>query len=102
MPPFDPAAAVGEHVHGHLGWLAAVALIHPAISLRQRERRAHLSVALAAGLATPAGALGAALYPAYRERVKPPIFIHAPGVGTSSSARSIWPSAPSSSRGRAP
>ena len=40
LMPFD-AARVGEHIHGHLGWLAAVALAHPAILLRQLGRRAH-------------------------------------------------------------
>jgi hypothetical protein len=78
--PFD-AARVGEHVHGHLGWLAAIALSHPAIILRRGHRRAHLSVGLAVGLATLAGALGAGLYPSYRERLRQPIFASAPAVG---------------------
>jgi hypothetical protein len=78
--PFD-AARVGEHIHGHLGWLAAVALAHPAILLRRTRRRAHLSVGFAVGLATAAAGLGAALYPAYRERLRQPIFASAPAVG---------------------
>jgi hypothetical protein len=80
MPALD-LARVGEHLHGHLGWLAAIALVHPAIFLRRRERRAHLSVALAVTLATLAGALGASLYPSYRERLRQPIFAQAPTVG---------------------
>lgn len=80
MPALD-LARVGEHVHGHLGWLAAIALVHPAILLRRHERRAHLSVALAVCVVTFAGALGASLYPAYRERLRQPIFAQAPGVG---------------------
>jgi hypothetical protein len=70
-----------EHVHGHLGWLAAALLVHPAIVLRNRRRRAHLAVGLSTAAVTVAGGLGAWLYVAYRERLKQPIFIHAPGVG---------------------
>jgi hypothetical protein len=80
MPALD-LARVGEHLHGHLGWLAAIALVHPAVLLRRHERRAHLSVALAVSVATLAGALGASLYPAYRERLRQPIFANAPSVG---------------------
>jgi hypothetical protein len=80
MPALD-LARVGEHLHGHLGWLAAIALVHPAILLRRHDRRAHLSVALAVALATLAGGIGASLYPAYRERLRQPIFAQAPGVG---------------------
>lgn len=78
--PFD-AVRVGEHVHGHLGWLAAIALTHPAVLLRRTGRRAHLSVALGVALATLAGALGATLYPAYRERLRQPIFATAASMG---------------------
>jgi cytochrome c biogenesis factor len=80
MPPIDPVR-VGEHVHGHLGWLAAIALLHPAVILRRRTRRAHLSVALSVATATLAGTIGAALYPAYRERLRQPIFATAPTLG---------------------
>jgi hypothetical protein len=80
MPVLD-LARVGEHLHGHLGWLAAIALVHPAVLLRHRERRAHLSVALAVTVVTLAGALGASLYPAYRERLRQPIFAQAPDIG---------------------
>jgi hypothetical protein len=72
---------VAEHVHGHLGWLAAATLVHPAVLLRSPTRRAHFSVALATGFATVVGALGAWLYEPYRMRVKPRIFIDARWVG---------------------
>jgi hypothetical protein len=80
MPPLDPSR-LGEHVHGHLGWLAAIALVHPALLLRDPARRAHLAVALAVVLATVAAGIGVALYPAYRETLRDPIFVAAPGVG---------------------
>jgi hypothetical protein len=70
-----------EHVHGHLGWLSALALCHPAMLLRRPRRRA-IGVALAAtALVTVTAALGAVLYPAYRTAVKPLIFAAAPAVG---------------------
>ena len=79
-----------EHIHGHLGWLAAAALAHPAIVLRARRgsspgqgawRPAHLSVALGAAMPTLAGALGLTLYPAYRTSLRQEIFAQAPTVG---------------------
>src|ERR1700749_2784290 len=80
MPALD-LARVGEHLHGHVGWLAAIALVPPAIFLRRHERRAHLSVGLAVAMATLAGAMGASLYPSYRERLRPGIFAGAPFIG---------------------
>lgn len=80
MTTFDPLR-VAEHVHGHMGWLAAIALLHPAILLRRRERRAHLSVGLAALAVTFAGALGVAIYGGYREKLRQPIFKQAAWVG---------------------
>ena len=70
-----------EHIHGHLGWLAAATLIHPAIVLRSRTRRAHLAVALSAGFVTVAAGLGVGLYVAYRATLKQGIFMHAPTIG---------------------
>lgn len=70
-----------EHVHGHLGWLAAALLVHPALLLRNRHRRAHVAVGLATGAVTAGSGLGAWLYVAYRERLKQQIFIDAPVVG---------------------
>ncbi len=70
-----------ERVHGHLGWLAVAALLHPAILLRDARRRARLSVALAASLVVVTAGLGAAIYPDYRARLKQHIFIEAPTIG---------------------
>src|SRR5687767_11172948 len=75
------ALRLAEHVHGHLGWLSAALLVHPAIILRDRQRRAHLAVALASGAATVTAALGAWLYGGYREHLKQQIFLHAPSIG---------------------
>lgn len=70
-----------ERVHGHVGWLAALALAHPAVMLR-RPRRNVLGVATAATvLVTLAAALGALLYPGYRGGIKPELFASAPAVG---------------------
>jgi hypothetical protein len=80
VTPLDPLR-VAEHVHGHLGWLAAIALVHPAILLRRAQRKAHLAVGLAVGVVTLVGCLGAAMYPDYRDKLRQPIFQHAPTVG---------------------
>jgi hypothetical protein len=72
---------VAEHIHGHLGWLAAGALLHPAILLRHPKRKAHLSVALSTLFVTAVGGLGVWLYTPYRDRIKQGIFIDAPTVG---------------------
>ena len=70
-----------EHIHGHVGWLAAATLVHPAIVLRSRTRRAHLAVGLSTGFVTVASAIGVWIYFAYRERLKQGIFLHAPVIG---------------------
>lgn len=70
-----------ERVHGHLGWLAAAALVHPAVLLRRPGRRAPLAASLATALVTIAAALGALIYPDYRARLKQGIFVHAPRIG---------------------
>ncbi len=80
MAALEPLRIV-EHVHGHLGWLAAVALVHPAILLKHPSRRAHLSVALAVAMVTLVGALGISLYGAYRDTLRQGIFTHAPALG---------------------
>jgi hypothetical protein len=72
---------LAEHVHGHLGWLAAATLAHPAIVLRSRTRRAHLAVGLSTSMVTVAAAIGMWLYVAYRERLKQGIFLRAPSIG---------------------
>ncbi len=70
-----------EHVHGHLGWLAAAVLVHPAVLLRDGKRRAHAAVATAAGLVTLVAALGAWLYVGYREHLRQRLFIESRTVG---------------------
>lgn len=80
MLPLDPVR-VQEHVHGHLGWLAALALVHPAILLRRTKRKAHLSVVLSTGIATLTGALGVAMYGDYRDRLRQHIFQQARSMG---------------------
>jgi hypothetical protein len=70
-----------EHVHGHLGWLAAALLVHPAIVLRNRKRRAHLAVGLATAMVTVGSVLGAWLYVGYRDQLKQRIFIEAAPIG---------------------
>jgi hypothetical protein len=76
----DPVR-IQEHVHGHIGWLAAISLVHPAIVLRRVKRRAHLAVGLSVGIVTLAGGLGAYIYPAYRDRLRQSMFQHAPAIG---------------------
>jgi hypothetical protein len=70
-----------ERIHGHLGWLAVAALLHPAILLRQPRRRAPLAVSLATLSAVATGLLGGIIYSSYRERLKQHIFIEAPRIG---------------------
>ena len=68
-----------EHAHGHLGVLAAAALVHPALMLRRRRRsRALAPAAAATALATLTGVLGGLLYPHYRQLVKPVLFARWP------------------------
>lgn len=73
MLPLDPLR-VQEHVHGHLGWLAALALVHPAILLRRTKRKAHLSVILATSVATLTGVLGVLMYGDYRDKLRQHLF----------------------------
>jgi hypothetical protein len=80
LPPIDPLR-IREHLHGHLGWLAVVALAHPAVFLRRPGRRAHLSVLLAVSMSTAAAAVGISLYEPYREKLRQPIFVAAPALG---------------------
>jgi ABC-type Mn2+/Zn2+ transport system permease subunit len=72
---------LAEHVHGHLGWLAAALLVHPAIVLRDRRRRAHLAVILAFAFVTVASAMGAWIYVAYRDQLRRAIFLSWPAIG---------------------
>jgi uncharacterized membrane protein len=72
---------IEEHLHGHIGWLAAIALIHPAVVLRRTTRRAHLAVGLSVGMVTVAGGLGAGIYGDYREKLRQSIFQQARVMG---------------------
>ena len=76
----EPLRLLAE-LHGHLGWLAAAALVHPAILLSNPKRKAGLAVALASGLVSAGALSGALLYGTYRERIKPVLFAVSPTVG---------------------
>ncbi len=80
MVDIDPLR-IAERIHGHLGWLAAIALVHPAVVLRRTRRRAHLAVGLSVGLVTTVFAVGAVIYPAYRDRLRQGIFQRSLTVG---------------------
>jgi hypothetical protein len=69
-----------EHIHGHLGWLSALALAHPAILLRRPQRRAVGAATAATALVTCAAVLGAVLYPRYRVTLKPWMASAAPAM----------------------
>lgn len=73
-----------ETVHGHLGVLAAAALLHPAILMRRGlplSRGGWWSVALTTTVTCLAFGTGLAIYGDYREVVKPELFREAPEVG---------------------
>lgn len=66
-----------EAVHGHVGFLAAAALLHPAILLRrgqQLSRGARYALALSTGFAVTAFSLGIYIYEDYRTHVKQNLF----------------------------
>lgn len=70
-----------ERVHGHLGWLAAIALIHPAIVLRNPRRRARLAAFLSTALATLVGALGGFIYADYSKLLRRAVYLASPRYG---------------------
>jgi hypothetical protein len=70
-----------EHVHGHLAWLSTLALYHPAILLHNGRRRVVGAASAATLLVTATAALGAFMYPAYRQVVKPVLFSSSPFIG---------------------
>jgi hypothetical protein len=66
-----------ESMHGHLGVLAAVALLHPAILLRRGlplSRGGRWAVGLTGVVTALAFGLGVGIYEAYRELVKRSLF----------------------------
>lgn len=77
----DFSLRIIERIHGHLGWLAAAALVHPAVLLRRPKRRAPLAAALATGGVTVVATLGMWLYPRYRVELKQTLFLEAPWLG---------------------
>jgi hypothetical protein len=78
----DPVE-LARTLHGHAGLLAAVALLHPALTLRDdaaMRRGTRWSVALATGLLTVTTLAGWALYAGYRRLDKPVLLRDAPGL----------------------
>ncbi|MGE0784218.1 MAG: hypothetical protein AB7S26_00920 [Sandaracinaceae bacterium] len=72
------ALDLAQRIHGHLGVLAAIALLHPAILLRNGaplSRGARWSVGLTAGVTTLAFGAGVSIYESYRAIVKRPLFL---------------------------
>lgn len=66
-----------ESIHGHVGALAAVALLHPAVFLwkgRPATRGVRLSIGLTTLLVTLAFGMGIGIYGDYRAVVKRPLF----------------------------
>jgi hypothetical protein len=73
-----------ESIHGHLGVLAAIALLHPAILLRKGRplsRGMKWSVGLTTLLVVAAFSLGLFIYGDYREIVKRPLLLAHYDVG---------------------
>ncbi len=78
----DPVA-LARTLHGHLGLLAAIALLHPAITLgpgRALRPGTRWSVGLATALVTATVLGGWWLYPGYRAADKPRLLQEAFGV----------------------
>lgn len=63
-----------ERIHGHAGWLAVAALLHPVIVLRSPGRRARGAAWSSTLLVSAVAGLGASLYPSYRSLLKQAIF----------------------------
>jgi hypothetical protein len=78
--PQTQTLRIVEHIHGHAGWLCAVALLHPAIVLR-RNKGGRWAVGLSTALVTLVAALGVWLYTPYRTLVRQRLFQAAPTMG---------------------
>lgn len=78
--PSTETLRIVEHIHGHGGWLSAVALLHPAIVLR-RSRGGAWAVGLSTGLVTVIAGVGVWLYTPYRQLLRQHIFQAAPTIG---------------------
>ena len=76
--------ALLESVHGHLGVLAAAALLHPALLLfdgRPLTRGIRWSIGLTSTVTMAAFALGLGIYGDYRELVRRPLFVEDRAAG---------------------
>ncbi len=77
----DATMRAVAHAHGHVGWLAAAALLHPAWMLRRPVRRLS-RVSVAATVIVTLPALSAlVIYPVYRAAVKQALFVRSPMLG---------------------
>jgi hypothetical protein len=73
-----------EAIHGHVGVLAMIALFHPALLLwsgKPLSRNGKLALVASLALVSLAFALGLTIYGAYREEVKPELFIASERAG---------------------
>jgi hypothetical protein len=70
-----------EHVHGHLGWLAVAALVHPALLLRNPRRRARLAVIASVSIATATALLGGYLYYFFSHQLRRALYVASPVHG---------------------
>lgn len=73
-----------EAIHGHVGVLAMAALLHPALLLwsgKPLSRNGRLALIASVLLVLAAFVLGLTIYPAYREEVKPDLFLASERAG---------------------
>lgn len=77
----DVATRAIEHVHGHLGWLSAAALLHPAWMLRRPLRKLSLVTVASTVLVSLPLLTALLIYPAYRASLKQGVFVRTPTVG---------------------
>jgi hypothetical protein len=69
-----------QAIHGHAGWLAVAALLHPALILRRPGRPATWATRAGVGLVSAVALGGALLYPAYRVEVRPGLCADQPAL----------------------